>query len=90
MKKLTEKGIALRKKFRTIQYISIGFLVVGAMSFVFLHNVPLMIAIVVVGFLVEGKLYRCPHCNKTLDCRRGIPEDAVCHHCHKYIFHGLD
>lgn len=88
--KLTEKGIALRKKFRTIQYVSVGLLVLAAMSFVFLHSIPLMIAVAVVAFLVEAKFYRCPHCHKTLDCRRKIPEDAVCYHCEKYIFHGLD
>jgi len=96
--KLTEKGIALRKKFRVIQYTSVGFFVLAAVCFVFIHSIPLLIFFAVVALLVEAKFYRCPHCHKTLDCschktldcRRRIPEDTVCHHCQKYIFRGLD
>lgn len=88
--KISEKGQALLGKYKKFQKIDLLLLALAAMSFVFLRNVYLMIAIVVFTFVLETKIYTCPHCKKTLDCRRKIKEDTCCPRCQKYLFKDLD
>lgn len=88
--KITEKGQLLLAKYKKFQKIDIFLLAGAAMSFVFLHNLVLMVALIVFTFVLESKIYKCPHCNKTLDCRRKIQEDTCCPQCQKYIFKNLD
>lgn len=89
-KTLSEKGAALLARFKKFQKISILLYALAAMSFVFLHNIPMAIAIVVLDIFLEVKLYVCPHCGKSLDCRRKMTEDTCCPRCEKYLFRGLD
>lgn len=89
-KNLSEKGTALLAKFKKFQKFSLFLYALAAMSFVFLHNIPLAIAIVVLDIFLETKVYVCPHCGKTLDCRRKVQEDTCCPRCEKYLFRGLD
>ncbi|WP_352399922.1 hypothetical protein [Anaerotignum sp.] len=88
--KISDKGQALLDKYKKFQKIDLFLLAVAAMSFVFLHNLVLMIALVVFTFVLESKVYICPHCKKTLDCRRKIKEDTCCPRCEKYLFKNLD
>lgn len=89
MKALSDNGAALLAKFKKFQKLSVLLYALAAIAFVFASNIPLAIVIVVLNIFLETKLYRCPHCNKTLDCRRKINEDSVCPKCSKYIFRGL-
>jgi len=88
--KISDKGQALLNKYKKFQKVDLLLLAVAAMSFVFLHNFILMIALVVFTFVLESKVYICPHCKKTLDCRRRIKEDTCCPRCEKYLFKNLD
>ncbi|NCC16612.1 MAG: hypothetical protein EOM28_09735 [Clostridia bacterium] len=88
--KISEKGQALLAKYKKFQKIDIFLLALAAMSFVFLRNYFLTIAIVVFTFVLETKIYVCPHCKKTMDCRKKIREDSCCPRCNKYIFKDLD
>ncbi|MDD4844313.1 MAG: hypothetical protein PHU31_08270 [Anaerotignum sp.] len=88
--KISEKGQALLAKYKKFQKLDIFLLALAALSFVFLHNLILMIAIVVFTFVLETKIYVCPHCKKTLDCRKRIQEDTCCPRCKKYMFKDLD
>ena len=88
--KISEKGQALLAKYKKFQKLDLFLLAIAAMSFVFLHNIFLLIAIVVFTFVLEAKVYTCPHCKKTLDCRKKIKEDTCCPRCQKYIFRNLD
>ncbi len=88
--KISEKGQALLVKYKKFQKLDIFLLALAALSFVFLHNVFLMIAIVVFTFVLETKIYVCPHCKGTLDCRKRIQEDTCCPRCKKYLFKDLD
>lgn len=88
--KISDKGQNLLTKYKKFQKLDIFLLAGAAMSFVFLSNIYLMVALVVFTFVLEAKVYRCPHCNKTLDCRKKIAEDTSCPQCKKYIFKGLD
>ncbi len=88
--KISEKGQALLAKYKKFQKIDLLLLALAAMSFVFLRNYFLAIAIVVFTFVLESKVYVCPHCKKTLDCRRRIQEDTCCPRCSKYIFKDID
>lgn len=88
--KISDKGQALLNKYKKFQKVDLVLLAVAAMSFVFLHNFILMIALVVFTFVLESKVYICPHCKKTLDCRRRIKEDTCCPRCEKYLFKNLD
>lgn len=87
--KLSEKGTALRERYIKIRYTSFALLIMAAGSFVFFSNVYIMALLVAADIIMEVKLFRCPHCNKMLDCRRKTPEDASCPYCEKYIFKGL-
>lgn len=89
-KNLSEKGAALLAKFKKFQKLSIFLYALAAMSFVFLGNPLLAIAIVALDIFLEVKIYICPHCGKTLDCRRKVGEDTCCPRCEKYLFRGLD
>ena len=101
-KNLSEKGTALLAKFKKFQKISLFLYALAAMSFVFLHNPLMAIAVVVLDLIfliyflnvldifLEVKIYICPHCGKTLDCRRKVAEDTCCPRCEKYLFRGLD
>lgn len=88
--KISEKGQALLSKYKKFQKLDIFLLALAALSFVFLHNIYLMIALVVFTFVLEAKVYVCPHCKKMLDCRRKVREDTCCPHCKKYMFKDLD
>ncbi|WP_304507777.1 hypothetical protein [Anaerotignum sp.] len=88
--KISEKGQALLAKYKKFQKLDIFLLALAALSFVFLHNIYLMIALVVFTFVLEAKVYVCPHCKKKLDCRRRVQEDTCCPHCKKYMFKDLD
>lgn len=87
---ISDKGRALLARYKKFQKLDILLLAAAAMSFVFLSNVFLMVALVIFTFVLEAKVYRCPHCNKTLDCRKKIEEETCCPQCKKYIFKGLD
>ena len=89
-KNLSEKGTALLAKFKKFQKISLFLYALAAMSFVFLHNPLMAIAVVVLDIFLEVKIYICPHCGKTLDCRRKVADDTCCPRCEKYLFRGLD
>lgn len=88
--KISEKGQALLVKYKKFQKLYIFLLALAAMSGVFLHNWILMIAIAVFTFVLEAKFYVCPHCKKSIDCKKRIKEDSCCPHCEKYIFKNLD
>ncbi len=81
--------MALQKKFKYIKYVGIILLMFAAISFVFLKQPILSLALVALEIAMEIKLYRCPHCNKALDWRRKITEDSCCPECEKYLFRGL-
>lgn len=89
MQALTDKGSALKAKFKKFQKLSLVLYALAAISFVFASNIPLAIILVVLDIFLETKLYRCPHCGKTLDCRRKVHDDVTCPKCQKYIFRGL-
>lgn len=86
---IPENGRVLYLKYKKFQKISIVLFLAAAVSFVFLHNWILMIAIVALDFFLEAKTYVCPHCGKKLDCRRKLREDTTCPGCQKYLFKGL-
>lgn len=86
---LTDKGSALKAKFKKFQKLSLVLYALAAISFVFASNIPLAIILVILDIFLETKLYVCPHCGKTLDCRRKIHDDVTCPKCQKYIFRGL-
>lgn len=88
--KISEKGQDLLTKYKKFQKIDVLLLALAAMSFVFLRNYFLVVAIVVFTFVLETKIYVCPHCKKTMDCRKKIQEDSCCPRCKKYIFKDLD
>ena len=89
MQALPEKGAALKAKFKKFQKLSIVLYALAAISFVFASNIPLMIIFVAMDIFLETRLYVCPHCGKTLDCRRKVHDDVICPKCQKYIFRGL-
>lgn len=89
MQALSDKGSALKAKFKKFQKLSVLLYALAAMAFVFASNIPLAVIIVVLNIFLETKLYRCPHCGKTLDCRRKVHDEQVCPKCQKYIFRGL-
>lgn len=89
MQALSDKGSALKAKFKKFQKLSVALYALAAMAFVFASNIPLAVIIVVLNIFLETKLYRCPHCGKTLDCRRKVHDEQVCPKCQKYIFRGL-
>ncbi len=88
--KISEKAQALLAKYKKFQKLDIFLLLLAAASFVFLRNYVLAAAILIFTFVLESKVYICPHCKKAFDCRRKIMEDTCCPHCKKYIFKGLD
>ncbi|KXL54031.1 hypothetical protein CLNEO_01270 [Anaerotignum neopropionicum] len=87
--KISEKGQVLLAKYKKFQKLYFLLLLLAAISFVYLHNIFLMIAIVAFTFVLEAKVYICPHCKKTFDCKRKIQEDTSCPHCKKYLFKDL-
>lgn len=89
MQALSEKGSALKAKFKKFQKLSLVLYALAAISFVFASNIPLTIIIVILDIFLETKLYVCPHCGKSLDCRKKIHDDVTCPKCQKYIFRGL-
>ena len=89
MQALTDKGSALKAKFKKFQKLSILLYALAAISFVFADNIPLMIIFVALDIFLETRLYVCPHCGKGLDCRRKVHDDVICPKCQKYIFRGL-
>ena len=89
MQALSDKGSALKAKFKKFQKLSLLLYALAAISFVFASNIPLTIILVVLDIFLETRLYVCPHCGKTLDCRRRVHDDVTCPKCKKYIFRGL-
>lgn len=89
VKALSDKGAVLYSRFKKFQKISILLYALAAMSFVFASNIPLAIIIVILDIFLEMKVYVCPHCGKTLDCRKKMTEDNTCPGCKKYLFRGL-
>ena len=89
MQALTDKGSALKAKFKKFQKLSVALYALAAISFVFASNIPLAIIFVALDIFLETRLYVCPHCGKTLDCRRKVHDDVTCPKCKKYIFRGL-
>lgn len=89
MKALSEKGAALYARFKKFQKLSLFLYALAAMSFVFAGNIPLAVIFVVLDIFLEIKVYVCPHCGKTLDCRKKMTEDNSCPACKKYLFRGL-
>ena len=89
MQALTDKGSALKAKFKKFQKLSLLLYALAAISFVFASNIPLTIILVALDIFLETRLYVCPHCGKTLDCRRRVHDDVTCPKCQKYIFRGL-
>lgn len=90
MQKISEKGTALLAKYKKFQKLSLALYALAAMAFVFLRNYPLVIALVALDIFLEVKVYVCPHCGKTLDCRKKVNEETCCPKCQKYLFRGLD
>ena len=76
-------------KFKKFQKFNIFMYALAAMAFVFLHNWLLAVLLVILNIFLETRLYVCPHCGKTLDCRRKVSEDVCCPKCQKYIFRDL-
>ena len=89
MQALSDKGSALKAKFKKFQKLSLLLYALAAISFVFASNIPLAIILVALDIFLETRLYVCPHCGKTLDCRRRVHDDVTCPKCKKYIFRGL-
>ncbi|MDO4531815.1 MAG: hypothetical protein Q4C06_07535 [Bacillota bacterium] len=89
MQALSDKGSALKAKFKKFQKLSLVLYALAAMAFVFAGNIPLAIILVALDIFLEVKLYVCPHCGKGLDCRKRVHDDAVCPRCQKYLFRGL-
>ena len=89
MQALSDKGSALKAKFKKFQKLSLLLYALAAISFVFASNIPLTIILVVLDIFLETRLYVCPHCGKTPDCRRKVHDDVTCPKCNKYIFRGL-
>lgn len=89
MKGLSEKGAALYARFKKFQKLSLLLYALAAIAFVFAGNIPLMILLVALDIFLEIKVYVCPHCGKTLDCRRKMTEENTCPSCKKYLFRGL-
>lgn len=87
--KISEKGLLLQKKFKQIRYTSLLLLFLGAASFAFFRNWKITIVFLVLDLILEAKFYRCPHCNKMLDCRKSIKDDTCCPKCEKFVFRGL-
>lgn len=88
--KITDQARALLMKYKKFQKIDLLLLALAALSFVFLRNYVLAVAILIFTFVLESKVYICPHCKKTLDCRKRIEEETCCPRCQKYIFKGLE
>lgn len=89
VKALSEQGAALYAKFKKFQKVSVALYALAAIAFVFAENIPLAIIIVALDIFLEVKLYVCPHCGKTLDCRKRMTEENTCPSCKKYLFRGL-
>lgn len=89
VKALSEQGAALYAKFKKFQKLSVGLYALAAIAFVFAENIPLAIIIVALDIFLEVKVYVCPHCGKTLDCRKKMTEENTCPSCKKYLFRGL-
>lgn len=89
MQALSDKGSALKAKFKKFQKLSVVLYALAAMAFVFAGNIPLAVILVVLNIFLEVKLYVCPHCGKSMDCRKKISDDMTCPKCQKYVFRGL-
>ncbi len=89
VKALSDKGAVLYSRFKKFQKLSILLYALAAISFVFAGNIPLMIIIIILDIFLEMKIYVCPHCGKSLDCRKKMREDNTCPSCKKYLFRGL-
>ena len=82
----SDKGKALYTRYKKFQKIDVLMLAVAAMAFVFLKNFYFTAGLVILTLVLETKVYRCPHCNGTLDPRKKIQEESSCPRCDKYIF----
>ena len=57
MQALTDKGSALKAKFKKFQKLSVALYALAAISFVFASNIPLAVIFVVLDIFLETRLY---------------------------------
>lgn len=84
--KISKDGEALLTKYKKLQKLDVLMLLLVAAFFVFYGAWYISIPLAALTFMAETKLYKCPHCGKSIDPRHRINEETCCPKCEKYLF----
>lgn len=68
-------------KLKLIKTSTLSILIIEAGFIVWKQYYGIGVVLVIIGFCIEWKWYRCPHCNERLDTRMHIGRSTHCPYC---------